>query len=110
MQTQGISGFTSKLGSFTVAATADARQPRDVRGQTLSVRFEISDPSFSIGNSSSGPYDTTVTLRVNSLSLPMIPRMLHLSLVSHALLGGQFFGRTAKRELTNFGDHDPNMV
>lgn len=59
----GPSGFTSPLGWFSVAATAATRQPRDVRGQHLSVRFSISNPGPPAGNLSAGPYSTTISLR-----------------------------------------------
>ena len=64
VQVNGLSGFTSKLSSFSVAGTADSRQPRDVRGRTLNVRFEIKDPAFASGNLSSGPYNAVIALRV----------------------------------------------
>lgn len=65
VQVQGMSGFTSKLGAFSVKGTADARQPRDVRGRSLNVRFEIRDPGFVEGNSSAAPYHTTIAFRVS---------------------------------------------
>lgn len=67
LQVHGRPGFTSKLGSFAVSATADSRQPRDVRGRVLSIRFEIRDPVPVGGNQTNGPYQVAVAYRVSGL-------------------------------------------
>ncbi|KAK9842442.1 hypothetical protein WJX81_000368 [Elliptochloris bilobata] len=61
--------FTARADWQGIAATADARAPRDVRGQTLAVRFEITDlrpplpPAVPGGNDSRGPYHVAVMLQ-----------------------------------------------
>lgn len=88
VQVNGLSGFTSKLSSFSVAGTADSRQPRDVRGRTLNVRFEIKDPAFASGNLSAGPYNAVIALRVNSTQLSS--RCLQCISTLHGLSGGKY--------------------
>ena len=90
MQVPAQGAFTAKAGWEGIAASADARAPRDVRGQTLAVRFEISDlrpplpPAVPGGNDSRGPYQVAVMLQVRLCSfwlthargmlLPALPR------------------------------------
>ena len=71
MQVLGRSGFTARYDWEGVYALASSRQPRDVRGRTLSVRFEIVDKRLRSGsassaafNSSRGPYTVSVALQV----------------------------------------------
>ena len=74
MQVPAQGAFTAKAGWEGVAATADARAPRDVRGQTLAVRFEITDlrpplpPAVPGGNDSRGPYQVAVMLQARACS------------------------------------------
>ena len=65
------SGFTARYDWEGIYAVASSRTPRDVRGQKLSVRFEIIDkrPALkgigSVGrNASRGPYKVSVALQV----------------------------------------------
>lgn len=67
-QVPGRSGFTSRLRWLSVAATQETRQPRDVRGQVLSVRFEIRDPRTKAANATLGPYTVYVSLRASASS------------------------------------------
>ena len=71
MQVLGRSGFTARYDWEGVYALASSRQPRDVRGRMLSVRFEIIDKRLHSGsassaavNSSRGPYTVSVSLQV----------------------------------------------
>ena len=67
MQVLGQSGFTARYDWEGVYALASSRQPRDVRGRMLSVRFEIIDKRLRSGsafNSSRGPYSVSVSLQV----------------------------------------------
>ena len=67
LQVLGRSGFTARYDWEGVYALASSRQPRDVRGRTLSVRFEIVDKRLRSGtafNSSRGPYTVSVSLQV----------------------------------------------
>ena len=63
---------TARAAWEGIAATADTRAPRDVRGQTLAVRFEITDlrpplpPAVPGGNDSRGPYQVAVMLQARS--------------------------------------------
>ena len=66
LQVLGRNGFTSRLGWLSVAATPATRQPRDVRGHTLPVRFKIDDPRPLAANSTQGPYTVFVTLQVHA--------------------------------------------
>jgi len=70
-QVLGRSGFTARYDWEGVYALASSRQPRDVRGQTLSIRFEIIDkrlrsgaPGSAAYNSTRGPYTVSVSLQV----------------------------------------------
>lgn len=67
----GQSGFTARYDWEGVYALAGSRQARDVRGQMLSVHFEIVDRRLRSGphgstafNSSRGPYTVSVSLQV----------------------------------------------
>jgi len=67
--------FTARAGWEGVAATADARAPRDVRGQTLPVRFEVVDRRPPLvppggGNDTRGPYQVAVMLQARRRGLP----------------------------------------
>jgi hypothetical protein len=70
--------FTARYDWEGVYAVASSRVPRDVRGQKLSVRFEIIDkrppiirPDSAAHNTSRGPYRVSVALQVGlKLLLP----------------------------------------
>lgn len=66
------SGLVARYDWEGVYAVASSRVPRDVRGQTLAVRFEIIDkrPRTALGGSTSrnikkGPYSVAVKLQVH---------------------------------------------
>lgn len=68
-QVLGHNGFVARHDWEGVYAVASSRAPRDVRGQTLAVRFEIIDkrPRGGPGgarNASRGPYSVAVRLQV----------------------------------------------
>ncbi|EIE24136.1 integrin alpha N-terminal domain-containing protein [Coccomyxa subellipsoidea C-169] len=61
------SGFVARYNWEGVYAVAASRAPRDVRGQTLAVRFQIIDkrPRSTVGgrNATGGPYNVAVRLQ-----------------------------------------------
>lgn len=76
-QVLGRSGFTARYDWEGVYALAASRQPRDVRGQALGVRFEIIDkrlrsgvPGSAAYNRSRGPYTIAVSLQVCLSPMP----------------------------------------
>ena len=67
----GRNGFVARYGWEGVAATPESRLSRDVRGQSLAVRFEIVDerprallPGGADANHTRGPYQVLVVLEV----------------------------------------------
>ena len=77
LQVLGRSGFTARYDWEGVYALASSRQARDVRGRTLSVRFEVIDKRLRSGtafNSSRGPYTVSVSLQVCFLGSSLLPQ------------------------------------
>lgn len=71
MPAQGA--FMARADWEGIAATADARAPRDMRGQMLAVRFEIVDRRPPLlppggGNDTRGPYQVAVMLQARLCS------------------------------------------
>jgi len=84
-----------------VAATADARAPRDVRGQTLPVRFEVVDRRPPLvppggGNDTRGPYQVAVMLQARRRGLPAWARRLRQPAV-HSLRPRASLARFGRR-------------
>ena len=75
------SGFVARYDWEGVYAVAASRAPRDVRGQTLAVRFQIIDkrPRSTVGgrNATGGPYNVAVRLQVRT-AIPCLCRDLPL--------------------------------